>query len=240
MPEGATQEFVSRLRRSEKKKSTAGGFMRITRYLNSAFLMLFAAGATCVFGQEIIKLPAPKTEGGMPLMQALKERHSGREFSPEKLPLATLSNLLWAAWGINRPDGHHTAPSARNMQEIDVYVATGDGLYLYDPKQNQLQRILAEDVRAATGTNDYVKNAAADLVYVADLARANIKDPAAIEFYTGADTAFLAQNVYLFCASEKLEAVVRGSIDRVALAKIMKLRADQKITLAQSVGYPKK
>jgi SagB-type dehydrogenase family enzyme len=175
----------------------------------------------------------------MPLMQALKERKSSREFSSRKLSMDTLSNLLWAAWGINRPDGHRTAPSARNMQEIDVYVATGDGLFLYEPKQHQLLRILSEDIRAATGTQDYVKEAAVNLVYVADLARGNIKGADAIEFYTGADTAFLAQNVYLFCASEKLAAVVRGSVDREGLAKIMKLRPDQKITLAQSVGYPK-
>ena len=123
---------------------------------------------------------------------------------------------------------------------MDVYVATSDGLFLYEPKQHQLQRILSEDVRAATGTNDYVKDAAANLVYVADQAKTNIKDPAAIEFYSGADTSFLAQNVYLFCASENLAVVVRGSIDKPALAKIMKLRPDQKITLAQSVGFPKK
>ena len=214
--------------------------MRSIRFWSSAFLVLFVASIVSAYAQELIKLPAPKTEGGMPLMQALKERHSSREFSSEKLPPATLSNLLWAAWGINRPDGHRTAPSARNMQEMDVYVATSDGLFLYEPKQHQLLRILAEDVRAATGTNDYVKDAAANLVYVADLAKANIKDPAAIEFYTGADTSFLAQNVYLFCASENLAVVVRGSIDRAALAKIMKLRPDQKITLAQSVGFPKK
>ena len=214
--------------------------MQAIRLSTSAFFILFVASVASVSGQELIKLPAPKTEGGMPLMQALKERRSGREFSSEKLPMEMLSNLLWAAWGINRADGHRTAPSARNMQEMDVYVALSDGLFLYEPKQHQLQRILAEDVRAATGTNDYVKDAAANLVYVADLARANLKDPGAIEFYTGADTAFLAQNVYLFCASESLAVVVRGSIDRTALSKIMKLRPDQKITLAQSVGYPKK
>jgi len=211
--------------------------LRIRAILLSAFLLTCLSSANA---QEIIKLPSPKTEGGMPLMQALKIRHSGREFSSEKLPMQTLSNLLWAAWGINRPDGHRTAPSARNSQEIDVYVAMSDGLYLYEPKQHQLQRILAEDIRAATGTNEYVKDAALDLVYVADLTRGNLKEPDAIEFYTGADTAFLAQNVYLFCASEGLEAVVRGSINRPSLAKIMKLRSDQKITLAQSVGYPKK
>jgi nitroreductase len=204
---------------------------------------VFTAVLTCVVSasaQDVIKLPAPRTEGGMPLMQALKERRSGRDFSSEKLPMATLSNLLWAAWGINRPDGHHTAPSARNSQEMDVYVAMSDGLFLYEPKEHQLRKILDEDIRAATGTNEYVKDAALNLVYVADLAKANLKEPDAIEFYTGADTAFLAQNVYLFCASEKLEAVVRGSINRPALAKTMKLRPDQKITLAQSVGFPKK
>ncbi len=189
--------------------------------------------------QEVVKLPEPKTAGGMPLMQALKERKSGREFSAKKLPVATLSSLLWAAWGINRPDGHHTAPSARNAQEMDVYAATSDGLYLYEPKDHQLRKILSEDIRALTGTNDYVKEAAVNMVYVADLKKANIKEPDALEFYTGADTAFLAQNVYLFCASEGLSAVVRGSIDRPALAKKMNLRPDQKITLAQSVGFPK-
>ena len=201
------------------------------------FLLLVPFAA---LAQDVIKLPPPKTEGGMPLMEALKARKSGREFSSATLPLPVLSNLLWAAWGINRPDGHHTAPSARNMQEIDVDVATSDGLFLYDPKQHQLQKILSEDIRAATGMNDYVKDAAVNLVYVADLTRGNLKEPNAIEFYTGADTAFLAQNVYLFCASEKLQVVVRGSIDRPVLAKKMKLRPDQKITLAQSVGYPKK
>jgi nitroreductase len=216
------------------------GFMQASRFRNSTFFILFFSSVASVSGQELIKLPAPKMEGGMPLMQALKERRSGREFSSEKLPMKMLSNLLWAAWGINRPDGHRTAPSARNMQEIDVYVALSDGLFLYEPKPHQLKRILAEDVRAATGNNDYVKDAAVNLIYVADPARGNLKESDAIEFYTGADTAFLAQNVYLFCASEKLEVVVRGNIDRAALAKIMKLRTDQKITLAQSVGYPKK
>ena len=206
-------------------------------------VVLFAVSLSCVASvsaQEVIKLPAPKTEGGMPLMQALKERHSAREFSAQKLPPQTLSSLLWAAWGVNRPDGHRTAPSARNSQEIDVYVAMSDGLFLYEPKQHQLQKISAEDIRAATGTNDYVKDAALNLIYVADLTRGNLKEPDAIEFYTGADTAFLAQNVYLFCASEGLSVVVRGSINRPALAKLMKLRPDQKITLSQSVGYPKK
>lgn len=212
---------------------------RVRRNAVLAGLFLLG-GLASSFAQEIIKLPDPKTEGGMPLMQALKERKSDREFSSEKLPLPVLANLLWAAWGINRPDGHHTAPSASNRQEIDVYVATSEGLYLYEAKEHQLKRILAEDVRAATGTQPFVKDAAVNLVYVADLAKGNRKDPAAIEFYTGTNAAFLAQNVYLFCASEKLATVVRASVEREALAKTMKLRPDQKIALAQSIGYPKK
>jgi len=214
--------------------------MTVFRSRSMVLLVFILTTAISAVAQDVITLPPPKTEGGMPLMQALSERKSGREFSPQKLPLNVLSNLLWAAWGVNRPDGHRTAPSARNVQEIDVYVAMSDGLFLYEPKPHQLRKILSDDIRAATGMNDYVKEAALNLVYVADLTRANLKEPDAIEFYSGADTAFLAQNVYLFCASEKLQVVVRGAIDRPALAKIMKLRPDQKITLAQSVGYPKK
>ncbi len=202
----------------------------------TGLLLMFTASA---YSRDIIKLPAPQTEGGMPLMQALKERKSGREFSSKKLSQQTLSNLLWAAWGINRPNGHRTAPSARNLQDIDIYVAMSDGLFLYDAKDNELKKILSDDIRAATGVQGYVKDAALDLIYVSDLAKLKVTDPKAIEFYTGAHTGFIAQNVYLFCASEGLSAVVRGSVNREALAKIMKLRPDQKITLAQSVGYPK-
>jgi SagB-type dehydrogenase family enzyme len=201
----------------------------------TGFLLMFAAN---VHAQEIIKLPPPKTEGGMPLMQALKERKSDREFSSRQLSPETLSSLLWAAWGINRPDGHRTAPSARNLQDIDVYVAMSDGLYLYEAKDHQLIKILNEDIRAATGNQEYVAKAALNLIYVSDLARLKVPDPMAVEFFTGAHTGFLSQNVYLFCASEGLSTVVRGNIDKTALAKIMKLREDQKITLAQSVGYP--
>jgi SagB-type dehydrogenase family enzyme len=204
----------------------------------AGFMSMFVAAT--VHSQEIIKLPAPRTEGGMPLMQALKERKSGREFSSRKLSMETLSNLLWAAWGINRPDGHRTAPSARNLQDIDVYIAMDDGLYLYEAENHQLQKISSEDIRGATGNQDYVKDAPLNLIFVSNLAKLNVPDPMAVEFFTGTHTGFLSQNVYLFCASEGLSTVVRGNIDKAALAKTMKLRADQKITLAQSVGYPPK
>jgi nitroreductase len=189
---------------------------------------------------KTIKLPPPDKQGGKPLMQALNERKSAREFSSEKLQLPVLSNLLWAACGVNRTDGHHTSPTASNKQEIDVYVAAPDGLYLYEAKDHQLRQILTEDIRALTGTQPFPKDAAVNLIYVADLAKAGRTRTEDIEFYSGADTGFVAQNVYLFCASQGLATVVRASVDRTALAKAMKLRPDQKICLAQSVGYPKK
>jgi SagB-type dehydrogenase family enzyme len=180
-------------------------------------------------------------DGGRPLMQVLKARSSSREFRSEKLPEQVLSNLLWAAFGVNRPEsGKRTAPSAKNWQEIDIYVAAAEGLYVYDAKAHILKPVLAGDIRALTGTQSYVKEAPVNLVYVADLAKTGDAGREEKDLYTGADTGFIAQNVYLYCASEGLAAVVRGSIDRPALAKAMRLRPDQKITLAQTVGYPKK
>jgi len=157
------------------------------------------------------------------------------------LPLPVLSNLLWAAFGVNRPDsGKRTAPSARNQQEIDIYVALPEGLYVYDAKAHRLNLVVAEDVRGATGGQDFVKQAPLNLVYVADFTKTGNASAEDRIFYAGVDTGFIAQNVYLFCTSEGLATVVRGGLDRPALAKLMKLRPDQRITVAQTVGYPKK
>jgi len=186
-----------------------------------------------------IQLPPPQTDGGRPLMQVLKDRKSTRDFRPDKLSLQTLSNILWAGFGINRPDGRRTAPSASNKQEIDIYVATADGLYIYDARGNRLSSVLRDDVRAKTGQQPFVKDAPVNLVYVADLARTGA-DSAERDMDVAADTGFIAQNVYLFCASEGLATVVRGSIDRRSLASAMRLRPDQRIILAQTVGYPQK
>jgi len=196
------------------------------------------------FAQELmpIKLLKPQVEGGKTLMQALNQRKSSRRFSNEKLPPQLLSNLLWAACGVNRPgSGKRTAPSAVNLQEIDIYVAMSEGLYLYDAKEHLLTPVLAEDIRAKTGTQRYVENAALNLIYVADFSRMERmrKDDIKV-FYSAADTGFISQNVYLFCASEGLSTVVRGMIDRPSLAKVMGLGPHQKIVLAQSVGYPDK
>jgi nitroreductase len=172
-------------------------------------------------------------------MQVLRDRSSARDFRPDKLPAQVLSNLLWAAFGVNRPDsGKRTAPSAMDWQEMDIYVATADGLFVYDARRNQLNPVLGDDVRAQTGTQAFVKDAPLNLVYVADLAKTS-GGGADRDMFVAADAGFIAQNVYLFCTSEKLATVVRGSVERATLAKTMHLRPDQRIILAQTVGYPK-
>jgi SagB-type dehydrogenase family enzyme len=205
------------------------------------FFALLATGVSISLtrASEVIQLLEPQTSGGMPLMQALKERKTTRSFSARELPQRILSNLLWAAFGVNRPElGKRTAPSARNRQEIDVYVAIADGLYLYDGKTHGLKLILPQDLRASTGKQDFVAVAPVNLIYVADYAKmGGTKEQDKLR-YSGADSGFIAQNVYLYCASEGLATVVRGWIDRPALAEAMKLRPDQRIVLSQTVGYP--
>jgi nitroreductase len=206
-----------------------------------AVLLTAIAGVAVAQDLAPIKLPAPKTDGGKPLMQVLKDRQSVREFGTERLSPQVLSNLLWAAWGINRPDGHRTAPSASNKQEVDIYVALPEGAYLYDAKANTLAPVAVGDLRAATGTQPFPATAALNLVYVADLSKAgrSATDPQQM-LNVGADVGFIAENAYLFCASEGLATVVRASVDKPALARLLKLRDTQIIVLAQSVGYPKK
>ena len=213
-----------------------------TMRLISIFLTAFVFSAPILSAQNVqaIDLPSPQTSGGMPLMDALKNRKTEREFSNRKLSPQVLSNLLWAAYGINREDGRRTAPSSVNWQTIDIYVALPEGLYLYDAQENELELVLAEDIRALTGTQDYVGTAALNLVYVAELTRIprDMDDEQKLRVSTN-DVGFIGQNVYLFCASEGLATVVRGLVDREALGVKMGLKPTQRILLGHSVGYPK-
>jgi len=190
---------------------------------------------------QSMKLPQPQIESGMPLMQALYARQSTRKFSAEKLPAQVLSDLLWAAFGVNRPEtGGRTAPSTRNWQDIDIYVATADGLYLFDAKSHVLNLIQAQDIRALTGTQDFVGGAPINFIYVSDYTRMDSDtSPEDRRIDAALDAGFIGENVYLYCASAGLATVVRGSIDKEALAKAMKLKLTQWIVVAQSVGYPK-
>lgn len=191
-------------------------------------------------GEVIGEMPLPpaQTSGGLPLMQALQQRQSERDFRPDALASQTLSDLLWAAAGINRTEhGGRTWPSAMNAQEVDLYVALPQGLYRYEPQRHLLLLIKAEDVRRVTGYQDFVDNAPLDLVYVADHSRMNMVPAAQREAYASVAAGAMAQNVYLFCASQGLGTVVRAWFDRNALTKAMGLTNDQQILLTQTVGY---
>jgi nitroreductase len=199
--------------------------------------LLVAAGA---LAQAPVELPAPRMSGGMPLMEALAKRATSREFDGRDLPPDHLANLLWAGFGVNRPDGKRTAPSSMNKQEMEIYVLLKTGAYVYDAAKHRLTPVLGEDVRALGGRQEFVRDAPVTLVYVADLAK--MQDaPAAQKNETAAiDTGFISQNVYLYCASEGLVTGVRAWVDTEALAKRLSLRGDQRITAAQSVGWPKR
>jgi SagB-type dehydrogenase family enzyme len=208
----------------------------------TATLLASVVPGTAAAAESIITLPKPDTSGGKPLMQALADRQSGREYSAQALPLPVLANLLWAAAGVNRPQsGKRTAPSAKGWAEIDVYVASADGLYIYDGKAHVLKLVVAKDLRALTGRQDFVGHAPVNLVYVADYERMDAESSDADkQLYAATDTGFIAQNVYLYCASQGLATVVRGWIDREALGRAMQLKPSQHIQLAQTVGYPPK
>lgn len=188
----------------------------------------------------MMALPPAQTTGGLPLMEALRQRHSAREFRPDALTPQQLSDLLWAACGLNRDAlGGRTAPSAMNAQEVDLYVALPQGLYRYEPKAHALQLVVAQDVRRVTGYQDFVDTAPLDLIFVAEHSRMKIVPAAMRESYASVAAGAMAQNIYLYCASVGLATVVRAWFDRQALTQAMGLTPDQQLLLTQTVGWPK-
>ena len=200
-------------------------------------LVSFCSTASAQQGN--ISLPQPTTSGGMPLMDALKNRETTRSFKQDELPLQVLSNLLWAANGINRPNGKHTAPSSMNYQEIDIFVALKSGIYKYDIKGNNLTLVVQGDHRLETGKQSFVGEAPVNLIYVADFSRVPKGETPEQINASYANCGFIAQNVYLFCASENLGCVVRGYFDSKVLSNVMNLQQQQKVILTQTVGYKK-
>ena len=199
------------------------------------------SGAPVAAGQpaEDVRLPAPRDAGGMPLMAALKRRHSTREYSEQPLSEQTLSDLLWAAFGINRSSGDRTAPYWRHVMVIDVYVARSDGVWLYEPQMHSLRRYLSDDIRAQTGLQSFVATAPVNLIYVAHGERMKDVSPEDRRLYASVDSGFIGQNVYLFCASAGLGSVFRGAVDYQKLAGLLKLPDGVFVTFAQTVGYPR-
>jgi len=188
--------------------------------------------------KQFIQLPQPAHVGGMALTEALAQRRSLRVYRKDALPHALLSGLLWAANGINRNGDGHTAPSALNAQEIDIYVALPQGAYRFDAKTQALQLVCAQDVRRVTGYQDFVDDAPLDLIYVADHTRMSLVPAAQRQAYAHVAAGAIAQNVYLFAAANGLGTVLRAWIDRDAIALALGLPHDYQVLLSQTVGYP--
>lgn len=216
--------------------------MKKSVMLVGVLLLSFSLVAQSFAAEKLIVLPKPEITKGKPLMQALSLRQSVRDFSDTEISGQELSNLLWAANGVNRADQNgRTAPSACNLQEVDIYVARADGLFLYVYKEHALQKMLDKDIRKYAGMQRFTKEAPIDLIYVVDYAKMKhpIMNAKAKEFYAATDTGFVSQNVYLYCASEGLATVVLGWINKDKLHKKMELNENQVVILSQPVGYPK-
>lgn len=209
----------------------------------SVFFMFFVSlllSSVCAQEAKVIKLPEPQKTIGKPFMEVLNLRHSSREFDQKPLEMQELSNLLWAAFGINRPEsGKRTAPSSRDRQEITVYAIMQDGAYIYDAKINSLIQVLSEDIRNLAGKQEYVKTAPLNLLFIADVSKYKDSPQEDMLISCGADAAFIAENAYLYCASQGLAVVVRAMIDKEAAAKKLNLPQNMKIMLGQTIGYPK-
>jgi len=199
---------------------------------------------------SVITLPRPEKDGGKSVLAALWERRTNRDISDTKLAPQVLSNLLWAAFGVNREQGSfgkpgRTAPSASNSQEIDLYVALPDGVYRYEAIPHRLVPVVAGDLRSRSGRRA-ARTAPVNIFYVADLTRydegpgqpdRNIGDPEVQKSYYYVATGLIAQNVYLFCASHGLAAWFHNC-DKENTSKELKLRPKQRVLFAQTVGYP--
>ncbi len=237
---------MSESKRADKRRISRRAFLRRM----TGFSVAALAGASLLEAcspPPATPTPAPTappsvkpSPASATLSDALKKRKSATAFQPQPLPKEKLLDLLWAAWGINRPDsGKRTAPSAMNAQEIDIYVLTSEGAFVYDAKANQLTAVVAQDLRAKATTAAAMRDAAAQLIFVADYAKLRTGSQSQKELYSACHTGFIAQNVYLYCAVEGLGARFYAGVDRAALKESLKLRNDQQVVFAQAVGYSK-
>jgi len=193
----------------------------------------------CSQANAITRLPPPGATGGKSVMEALQLRRTTREFTTRELPDQVLSDLVWAAFGINRPEsGERTAPTAWGEKGIDILVFTAEGVFRYAPEEHGLETLLEGDLRELAGTADFVTAAPVTLVYLADHSRTPETAVWEKEKYAYVHTGAIGQNVYLYCASAGLGTVIHDSTPKGALAGKLGLRKDQQIILAQTVGYP--
>ena len=209
--------------------------MRKVQLLLVCLVLSVAASAA----DKVVKLPKPNLNRAGTVMKALSERQSTREYASKALSLADLSDLLWAANGINRPEsGKRTAPSALNKQDVDVYVILPEGSYVYDAKNHQLNLVSEGDYRdAVAGGQTFVKAAPASLVLVSDVSLFGDAQKPQNQVVGAMDVGIVSQNISLFCANAKLATVPRGSMDATQLKKVLKLKDSQIPMLNHPVGY---
>jgi len=188
-------------------------------------------------GPRTLALPPASLGNDITLERALSQRRSNRVFDPRALPLSLLSNLLWAADGVNRDSGHRTAPSALDEREIDLIVTLPEGAYRYDAAAHALQLVCAEDLRRITGYQDFVDAAPLNIVYVVDHARMGRVPASQRTLFAAIAAGAIAQNVYLYAAGAGLATVLRGWLDRESLANALGLQPDQEVLMAQTVGF---
>lgn len=190
---------------------------------------------------QYVDLPAPQTEGGKPLLNTLKERKTERKFSNRELTWGEISNLLWAADGVTRPDGRRTSPTARNAQEIDLYVVLKDAVYLYDPSLHKLSLVLKEDIRPLIGNQPFVAKSPVNILMVLNGDKVNwVTSKEEKMRYGAVDSGFIGQNIYLYCSSAGLASVFRAAgIQREEVKTKLNLPASHEVLYAHTVGFPK-
>ena len=191
-----------------------------------AFSFMFSA--TLANANEVQTLPAPNIKGGQPLMETLTNRKTIRDFSDQAIDNQTLSEILWSAWGISHGE-KRTIPTSQNKQNLKVYVTKADGTWLYNAKDNRLEQVSNQDLRALMAKQDFVKTAPITLIFTGTDAKNSPMH---------AGSAY--QNVGLYCASQGLGNVVRGYLDREAVEKALKLPSEEKVIITQTIGWPKK
>ncbi|HON19983.1 MAG TPA: SagB/ThcOx family dehydrogenase [Bacteroidales bacterium] len=200
--------------------------------MRTQFLFIFLICLGYSMNAQEIKLPAPNKSGGQALMKVLNERKSARSFSEKELSNQQLSDLLWAANGFNRED-KRTAPTAKNCQELELYVIFKKGIYFYNAKEHKLILVKEGDYRKSAGIQDYVADAPVNILIVSDTKKA------ASSHYSYTNCGYISQNIYLYCASEGLATVARGAFDKDLLHKLLQLPEHQQVLLAQTVGFAK-
>jgi nitroreductase len=202
------------------------------------FTIAFVVATMAIHAQNI-QLPAPEKIGGMPLMEALNNRKTHRDFSDKELTQQQLSNLLWAASGVNREDGRMTAPTASNNQQIVIFVGLKGGVYEYLPKTNELLLVVPGDHRAVFGRQAFVATAPVVLGFVSDWTKMERygDNTDAKQKYSHTDAGNVSQNVYLYCASAGMGTVALGNYDADLFMKTLKLPSNYYPVLNQALGF---